>query len=98
MAKIEYSFWFLCLTSPYNFEPRVSCGHVVLQYDIYIIICFALTGNSFVVGTFFTGKMVKMRNDTINCILENLFKLNGSPCPFFIIIYYPASRQVAKIT
>ena len=34
MAKTGYSFWFLCLTSPYNFKPRVSCGIVVLQYDI----------------------------------------------------------------
>lgn len=57
---------------------------VMWSYNIwYIIICFALTSSSFVVGTFFTGKMVKMRNDSINCILENLFKLNGSLGPFF---------------
>ena len=57
-----------------------SCGLTIW----YIIICFALTSSSFVVGTFFTGKMVKMRNDSINCILENLFKLNGSLGPFFL--------------
>lgn len=26
--------WFVCLTSPYTFKPHVSCGFVVLQYDI----------------------------------------------------------------